>query len=325
MFGKLTGNLKSGRKKCILFLLLFFFVGICKAKQDSIPVKKYTIEFQLFANTNYISQHNEESDFKFNIKRSMLVYKQHLLPKMSFCLAGDTYTKNNDKFLKRVPYLKRAYVNYRIGNIAFTAGLLVLEHFKYQRKIWGLRYLEKTFQNKFKYGKNRSIGVLMTHNLNRYFSYDFAITSGYDTPVKYASRKYQFMTGQTFSTNFCSFRLFNNISIAAEYEHVISLFVTKNIKSFNFGIEGARKFSNHDQVDEDKYGFSAFGNYSFSNKLMCFARYDTNKELKNRYAENLIWGGFQYSFNKHLNASVYYKSDDFNKNFFGLALFFYCS
>ena len=176
-----------GRRRCILLLLLFFSFS-SYSQQMEFNRKKYSLEFQLFANTNIngSSLNTLKTDYHFN--RTLVVFQRNLSERINFSLAGDTYVKNGDKPYVLTPYLKRLYFKYHYNGLAVSAGLLVLEQFKYQRKIWGLRYLDKTFQNEFKYGDNRGIGVLIKHDLNDRFSYDIAITSGYCTPLDHYSR-----------------------------------------------------------------------------------------------------------------------------------------
>ena len=318
---KYKKHTKSSRRCVFLLLLLFIHAANAFAQHDTIKEKKYSIEFQIFANTNFNNETSEQLKFEYALKRTLIVYKQYLSPNFTLCLAGDSYAKNSEEPFNLTPYLKRAYLQYHKQGFSITAGLLVSEQFKYQRKIWQLRYIDKTFQNQFNYGENRNIGVLIKHNLSKYFSYDIAITSGYYTPISKSSKKYQLMAGQTFHTNFCSLRLFNSISLKPNLEHIISLFITKKLRNSNLGIEVAKKSSNNKLVDENQYGFSVFGNHEIYKNIMCFARYDINKESITPQTENVIWAGIQYSFKKNINASIYYKSEGFKTNFYGLTIF----
>ncbi|WP_143470446.1 hypothetical protein [Labilibaculum filiforme] len=251
----------------------------------------------------------------------MIVYQQQLLKNFTVCLAGDTYVKENNRTYNRTPYLKRAYLQYHNQNLSILTGLLVSEQFKYQRKMWQLRYVSKTFQNKFNYGKNRNVGVLLKHKLSNRFSYDVAISSGYYTPIDDSSKKYQLMAGQTFTTNFCSFRLFNLISLQDHFEHTLAFFISKKLRTSSLGLEVARKNSNNEIADEDQFGFSIFGNCILYKNWMCFARYDMNKESVEPKPNTIIWAGLQYSFKKHLKASLFYKSKDYESNCYGLGIF----
>ena len=314
-------TIKNSSRGVFLLLLLFLYTANTYAQHDTIKEKSYSIEFQIFANTSLSNETAQPLTVGYDLKRTLIIYKQQLSKNFNLCLAGDTYVKDDREIYNRTPYLKRAYLQYHNQDLSVAAGLLVSEQFKFQRKIWRLRYMDKTFQNKFTYGENRNIGIALKHKLNKRFSYDIAISSGYYTPIKKSSQKYQLMTGQTFRTDFCTFRLFNSISLDQNIEHILSLFITKEMGHGNVGVEAAKKSSNNALLDEDKYGFSVFGNQTIYNNFMLFARYDMNKESINPQAENILWAGIQYSFKKHLDASVFYKNKDFNYNYYGLAIF----
>ena len=288
---------------------------------NNIDEKKYSFEFQIFANAAFSNETNQSLKFDYSFKRTLVIYNQQISDNFNICLAGDSYAKDKEKPYQLTPYLKRAYIQYHHQALSVSAGLIVLEHFKYQREIWKLRYVDKTFQNKFNYGENRSTGILLEQKLSSRFSYDIAIISGYNTPIDHSSREFKLMTGQTFNTDFCSFRLFNSIVWNPYYEHVISFFITKEIRKNILGIEVAGEFSNNTQTDEDKYGFSVFGTHSFNNKIMGFARYDMNKNSMNQEDADVLWTGIQYSFKKHLKASLFYKNEELKTSFYGLSVF----
>lgn len=314
-------NYKVSSSKILVLLILICVSNHTNAQQDSLTKKNYSIEFQLFGNANFNDKKSNTLTFDYNIKRTLIIYKQKISKNYNFCLAGDTYVKDGNEIYNRTPYLKRAYLQYHNQNLSITAGLLVSEQFKFQRNIWQLRYVDKTFQNKFDYGENRNIGILLKHKINSRFSYDVAFSSGYFTPMEYSSEKYQIKLGQTLKTDFCSVRLFNSISLNPNYEQIVSLFITKEVKKNKLGIEVAKKISNNKLLDDDQYGFSVFGNHSFNKNIMCFVRYDLNKKYIESQTENVIWAGTQYSFMNHINFSIFYKNIDFENNFYDLAIF----
>lgn len=330
MFYHKTKNkeyIKNSRRCIFLLLLLFFYAFNTNAQHDTLKEKKYSIEFQIFANTNFNNEKSQELKFEYDLKRTLIIYQQQVSKKFNFCLAGDTYVKSNNEFYNRTPYLKRAYLEYHKQGLSISAGLLVLEQFKYQRKIWQLRYIEKTFQNKFKYGENRNLGILIRHKINKNFSYDIAFTNGYNTPSKYSDKNLKIMLGQNFSKNNWFIKFYNSLSFNSDYEKVHSLLISKKLLNLNLGFEAAASYKNDNQINQDKekhYGFSFFQNYSFNNHLMFFSRYDMNKNSKDKNNKSIILGGIQYSFKKYLKASLYYKNEDFNKNFWGISIFIHC-
>ncbi|TKG96859.1 hypothetical protein EYV94_00050 [Puteibacter caeruleilacunae] len=313
----------NGRGYISLLLLLFFTTLHVSAHQDTLR-RNTSIEFQLFAKAGFNDEKSKTIDFDHHIDRTLLVYKQSLSNKFLFCLAGDSYSKNKEKPYELRPFLKRVYIQYHNKKMSLTGGLLVLEQFKYQRKLWRLIYIEKTFQYKCKYGDNRNVGVLMKYKLSNRFSYDVALTSGFSTPSKDSHEKYTVMTGQTFNAGQWGIRFFNSVSVNPYFSHVISLFVAKQLQNGVLGLELANKTSDNKQTKEDKLGASVFGNYHFTKSLMCFARYDVNKQQCDRSAVNVIYAGVEHAFKDVIHASVFYKKKFSHANFYGVALLVAC-
>ncbi len=313
--------MESSRRILSLLLLSFLYAHNTNAQQDSVKGKNYSINFQVFAKAGFYHEASKPLTEKYDLNRTLIVYNQHFFKRWNFCLAGDTYVKDNNEIYQRTPYIKRAYLQYQQQGLSLLAGLLVSEQFKYPRKIWQLRYVSKTFQNYFDYGENRNIGILLKHTVAERFWYDIAFTSGYYTPIKDSSKKYQFMTGQTLQTVFCTIRLFNCISLNTNHEHILSLFLSKQIKEARFGIEAAKKSSHNNPESQDQIGFSVFGNYLRFKNILLFTRYDLNKKSINTQPQKVLWAGIQYSIKKHLNASIFYKNENPDTNFYGLALF----
>jgi hypothetical protein len=324
MFYHIEGKKAFLKDSQRFILLLLFFISPAinsQAQQDTLIQNTHSLELQVFAEAGLNNEASEQIRPTYSFKRTLLIYSCHLPRNFNFFLAGDTYVKRDKKPFQVSPYLKRAYLEYNSPGLSVSAGLLVLEQFKYVRQIWQLRYVEKTFQNKFMYGENRNIGILLKHRVSSYFSYDFAFTTGYSTPISRYSAKYILMGGQTFDTDFCAFRLFSSISLSSDYEQTFSLFITKNLLKSAIGMEIAGKYSSARLLDENKYGFSVFWNHSFSQNIMCFGRYDMNRKSEGPETENIILAGIQYSFKKHFRGSIFYENENFETNFYKLAVF----
>lgn len=322
MYCKQNINISKASSKTFLllaFVMLFSLSGFSQI--DSLSIYKPSFEFQFFAKSFIydFDKSNPEPDVQVN--RTLLIYNQNLSNKFSLCLASDSYAKNKDKTFQRTLYLKRAFVRYKNDNLSVSAGLLVLEQFRYQRKIWGLRYIDKTFQNKNGYGDNLNSGILLKHKLRDSYKYDISFTSGYSTPKGNSTEECKLLVGQTFNKNQWSFRLFSAITFGSKYKNTHSVFVVKENDKLNLGCESAIILNKNNQAKEDYWGASVFSNYTFAENLMTFARYDFYDNVNNSNSQTCMWFGVQYSPIKFIKGSLYYKNTDFSDNFLGLALF----
>jgi len=325
MLYRLIQITSSGR---VLLLLLVFIlihkIGLSQTEklQDKF---KPLFEFQLFTGLDWYSRNFSESpDYDYNLERSLLIYKQVLPKNFDFCLAADSYEYEKDKTFKRNIYFKRAYASYQYKNISISAGLLVLNQFKLQRQIWGLRYLSKTFGNKYKYGENRGLGLLLNHKLNKHWSYDIAITNGQITPNSKSKDYYTLLVGQTYRKNNLKIRVFNSLVCDSGNEHVHSLFISEKFNHFKVGLELASDFNDKEKNTYDFLGYSVFGKYEINKHFMVFSRLDTQDNIS--VSENMhyyILTGIQYSCFQCLKASLYYKKEDTLNDCLGLGLFIY--
>lgn len=309
-------NEMSGKSFVFLLLILFFETGIVFAQGNT---NKHSIEFQLFTTFGFIDKQNKTPENKYNINRTLLIYKCQIAKQLRLSIAGDTYLKDKEHPLAVTPYIKRAYFQYHNKKTVITAGLIVLEQFNFQRKIWELRYIEKTFQNKFKYGENRNIGLKIKHEVNGKFTYDFALTSGYSTPFDNHGEKLVISGGQTVTLSFCTFRLFNSMVLNHDKEYVNSLFITKELNKTKLGIELARLFMCNGVSCVRQKGASIFVNHRLSKNIMCFIRHDFNQS---KQQENYSLAGMQYSLRKHTKISTYLSSKNFTTFFYGFSVFY---
>lgn len=315
-------NPNKNSKGFFLPLLFFYFTLNVNAQQETFRDKNYYIDYQFFTNAAFTNENSSPLEFDYHINRTLLIYTQNLSENLNFQLAGNTYQDKDEKPLSLKPYIMRAYLKYHNESVSVSAGLLLLEQFSYQRKLWQLRYVDKNFQFKYDYGESRNTGILIKHNLNSKFTYDIAFTTGYTTPSSYTER-YTIMSGQNYYAGFCTFRLFNSISLESDYRHAISFFVSRKFSKTDIGMELARVYSKNKLPEDNKYGYSVFGHYFISGNLMCFARYDMNKYSDDSEKNHVILAGVQESFKKHIRLSLFYENEDFNTNYYKLALFIF--
>jgi hypothetical protein len=302
-----------------LYSLLFAFLSYSQNSIAQTDTSKHSIEIQIFANVGLEKKRELTLKSKYKLSRTLLIYKYEPTKNLFISVAGDTYLKDKNKALYLTPYLKRAYLQYHQKSITAQLGLIVLEQFKYQRKIWQLRYIDKTFQNKFNYGENRSIGALIIHRPNKKMSFDYAIVTGYYTPNKW-EHKYSLSFGQTFKVGFVSIRFFNSISIKTEPVHVNSVFITKSLPKTIIGLEVANEFVYNSILQRRQHGASIFLNQKISKLASCFTRYDINQS-KNKTGTN-IYLGLEFKIKEHAKIAVFDNIVNLQSSYFGLSVFY---
>lgn len=289
------------------------------AQQDSVQYKSYALELQLFSHVGTLLSSAKDAPADYDISRTLLIYKQKLFQDVEMCLAVDSYENEDNNIFDRTVYLKRGFLKYQKNKLAVSGGLIVMRQYLHQRKLWQLRYLEKTFQNKFKYGDSRNIGLQGQYKWNSNNSSDFAIVSGYNTPLKDNAQQIKVMAGHIIYYRDYTVRLFNSLVLEDTHVYVASLFISRKWKKMLMAVESASQFSNH--ASDRQLGFSAFAHYMLTKKSMCFARYDHNKQHEDSDSRRIGWIGWQYAFSKKVLASLYHRMESDKHAYLALALY----
>lgn len=80
--------------------------------------------------------------------------------------------------LQMTAYLKNAYIQYKKGNFSAYFGMISTTQFKVSEKIWGYRYIEKSFQDAYKFNSSADIGFNLDYKFSDALSVDFSIING---------------------------------------------------------------------------------------------------------------------------------------------------
>ena len=75
-------------------------------------------------------------------------------------------------------FLKNAYMEYEKDKLAVSFGLISTTQFKVSEKIWGLRYIEKSFQDAYKFNSSADLGFNIDYTFSDFISADFSIING---------------------------------------------------------------------------------------------------------------------------------------------------
>ncbi|WP_346858954.1 hypothetical protein [uncultured Draconibacterium sp.] len=183
--------------------------------------------------------------------------------------------------LKSVAYLKNAYVQYKSGNFKAYFGMISTTQFKASEKIWGYRYVEKSFQDAYKFNSSADFGFNMEYKFNDFVSADFSVINGEGykviqsddfvrpglgitaTPVKNVTARVfaDYMGDEVKQQSLATFLAYTGekVVLGAEYNY-----------QQNMGMEDGH----------DIYGTSFYGTFKPNNKIKIFGRFDDLKSKK---------------------------------------------
>ena len=178
--------------------------------------------------------------------------------------------------LQMTAYIKNAYLNYSLNNLSVSFGLISTTQFKTQEKFWGNRYVEKSFQDLYKFNASADLGVSLAYKLCDFASVDLSLFNGEGYKKLQADSSFQTAIGLTLDP-------VDKITVRGVYDFLpggdatqstISGFVGYTGSDLSIGAEYNYQ-SNTGRMDaKDVFGTSVYAGYSPSKKVKLFARYD---------------------------------------------------
>ncbi len=262
-------------RKLVVLLFIMISIFATGVAQNS------TNEFQpngkplalVFSNFHTTITDNETFS-QFQIRRAYLGYQYNFSENWFGKLVLDVGNPGVGKF-QAAAFLKNAYLRYKKDKFSASFGMISTTQFKVSEKIWGYRYILKSFQDAYGFNASADLGVKIGYKFADLISADFAITNGegykrveIDSVLRYAigttikpiknitARVYFDVMGKdTKQQSVAGFLAYNNnkIMVAAEYNY------QKNFRKIE---------------KKDIYGISFFSSFKPTEKIKIFARYD---------------------------------------------------
>lgn len=180
--------------------------------------------------------------------------------------------------LDRVAYLKNAYVQYKKGNFKAYFGMISTTQFKVSEKIWGYRYIEKSFQDAYKFNSSADFGMNLDYKFNDFISADFSIINGEGYKVVQSDDFVRPGLGVTVKpVKGITARVFGDYMGDDVKQQSLATFLAYTSDKLVLGAEYNYQ-KNMDMEDgHDIYGTSFYGTFKPSDAVKIFARYDDLK------------------------------------------------
>jgi hypothetical protein len=304
----------------------------------------------VFFNYRYDLTEDVTKASSFNLDRAYLGYKYDFTQKLSGRVIFDISYSDATKSFSA--FAKNAFIEWTaLPQLKISLGLIPIKHFDWQEKVWGYRYIMKTFTDEYGMGTTADLGVNFELPLHEMLSINAYIINGEGfkgiqdpfgvhkfginatvKPVEGLSfRAHYDMMGNKYETIAVGgeetvIRDTSNIS-------VITLFAGYEVKDFfRIGAEynmmnNATQFQKYAE-DRQLSGLSVFGAYTINPKWEVFARYDylTSNTLDgdedpwnfNRTGViangSMVIGGLQYKLSKGVNLALNYRTYMFDNS-----------
>jgi hypothetical protein len=231
---------------------------------------------------------SESSISGMEIKRAYFSYKYQYDKNFYALLKVDIGSPEDDSrysLLKRYAYFKNVGIGYKKDKFTFNIGIIDMLAFKHQEKIWGHRYINKVFLDRYKFSPSADIGFNASYDFNKYISVNLGFYNGEGYANIQSDNSYNQGLG------IISHPLSNStIKIYLDYTKKeivrwgIYTFASYTIQD-KITISSEYNFqANSDyNINDNRFGYSIYSSYDITTKYQLFARYD---KLNSNVKEN---------------------------------------
>ena len=177
--------------------------------------------------------------------------------------------------LEMTAYVKNAYLKYTVDNLTVNFGLISTTQFKVQEVAWGYRYLEKSFQDAYKFNASADLGISLAYKFSNAISADLIIANGEGYKKLESDSTLRTGLGVTITpVKKLTARIYYDFSSKDNTQSSLATFVGYAADNFSLGAEYNKQFNVDFEEDYELSGTSFYATVKTSKKVKLFARYD---------------------------------------------------
>ncbi len=251
----------------------------------------------------------QNDDRGFELDRAYIGYQYDLGKGLSVRGVMDIGAKTDG--YDHVAYVKNAGLTWKHKQWTLEAGLISTTQFRLQEKLWGYRYIYKSFQDEYKFGSSADLGVSVAWQPKDWVSLDVLLANGEGYKKVQVKDGLQYALGATFTpVEGFNLRLYASLNEqpGAERKDVMnySAYAGYNGDKFSVGAEYSL-MQNAKGIDgNDQSGVSAYSAWKINRCASVFARYDLllmkDKEMKSE-EEHAVLAGAEFKLGKYVKLS----------------------
>ena len=275
-------------KKSILVLLSFFMVVIFAAnaqdKNEFKPSgKPEALIFTNFSNTST----GENSQNKFEITRVYLGYSYNFTPVWSGRAVLDVGNPGVGSY-QYTAFLKNAYVQYMNPKLTVKFGMISTTAYDVQEKMWGNRYILKSFQDQYGMNPSADLGISAAYKISNFLSLDAILVNGDGYKINDADSVLKVGVGVTLHplAALTIRGYYDNMPKGSANQQTSAVMVGYSDKKLSIAGEYNYQTDYKLKKGQDWSGYSAYGTYHFTSKVGFIARYDKLSSVKISSAAN---------------------------------------
>jgi len=302
-------------------LLLFLsFIYLLKG-QDTISPEPPPgiVSAKIYTHFNY-SLDSDNQGTTFEVKRAYFGYKRELDSHFSAEVKLDIGSVDDESefsLIRRYTYFKNAYLSYKTGNIRTWFGLMDMLQFKVQEKFWGYRYMYRSYLDEYRFGSSADLGAGIQYSPSKYFTADLVLSNGEGYKSLQFDNIYRIGAGITLNPSpGLTLRTYYTLHTGKVHQMIFSGFIGYRFKRLRIAGEYNLQLNYKFNERYNRYGYSLYSTYKFSDKWELFARYDqlySNVLPEEELPWNLssdgsaIISGIQYTPMKYVHLSLNYQ------------------
>jgi hypothetical protein len=247
---------------------------------------------------------SDASSKSFDITRAYLGFEYFFSKKISSRINVDVADPGVGK-LQMTAYLKFAYLQYKTDKFSTRFGMIATDQYSIQEKLWGYRYIYKSFQDAYNMGPSADLGAAMEYSPVKFLSVDFSVLNGE------GYKKIE--SDSTFKTTFgLTLRPFRGFILRGYFDmmnhnynqETLALFAGYTYKNLRAGIEYNYQHDNGMLNEQNFSGVSFYSAIVVAKKFSIFGRYDNLKSTiisgetlpwNNKNDGQLFMAGFDYT------------------------------
>lgn len=265
---------------------------------------------QVFANF-HSGFGSTKDDRGFELERSYLGYEYNLGKGLSIKGVMDIGKPSGIDDYQRLAYIKNAQISWKKGNFTLNGGLISTTQFNFQEKMWGYRYVMKSFQDQYKFGNSADLGLSASYKFANWVSADAIIVNGEGYKKIQVNDGLNYGLGFTFTPikgfNIRIYGGYNERSQASDSD-IINLagYIGYKSDKFMVGAEYNYMFNSKNVAGNDQGGASAYASVKLAKFADLYARCDYyhHDKNENKWDEDLMaMIGAQFKVGKYVKIS----------------------
>jgi hypothetical protein len=229
----------------------------------------------IFTDFKY-STYDGKSNAAFEISRAYLGYSYDFSRDFSGKVVFDITSSNSGSYPSAYSvYVKNAFAEYSHNIFKLDFGMIGTSTFNFQEKMWGKRYLMKSFMDQNGYGSSADLGVGATVKLLPQLNLDAQILNGEGYQKVQGDSVVKVALGLTFEPVKNLFvRVYGDYMKKDNAQSTLAAFAGYKDDKLTLAGEFNYQKNNKMAKDHNLTGLSFWGNYNFTKSIAAFARFD---------------------------------------------------